>query len=201
MVTCYVKNSVDIPILSEGHVGSFISFDGFTSPNEHIAIVIGEYQNKSPLVRIHSECLTGDIFGSHRCDCGAQLQEALKQMCEEGGILLYLRQEGRGIGLYAKLDAYSLQDKGFDTFEANKKLNFPEDGRDFSVAANMLTALGITNCRLMTNNPEKVMALQEHGILVDEVISTGVYMTKHNQQYLIAKANKKNHSIKLKLSA
>ncbi|WP_340617998.1 GTP cyclohydrolase II [Xenorhabdus entomophaga] len=201
MITCCVKNSVDIPILSEGHIGSFVSFDGFASPNEHIAIVMGEYQNKSPLVRIHSECLTGDIFGSHRCDCGAQLQEALQQMCEEGGILLYLRQEGRGIGLYSKLDAYSLQDKGLDTFEANKQLNFPEDGRDFSVAASMLNALGVTNCRLMTNNPEKVTSLQKNGIQVDEVISTGVYMTKHNQHYLMAKANKKNHAIKLKLSA
>ncbi|TRX75748.1 GTP cyclohydrolase II [Pseudomonas mangiferae] len=201
MGACRVRNTVEIPILSDGHVGTFVSFEGFEMPNEHVAIVIGSLQQEAPLVRIHSECLTGDIFGSHRCDCGAQLHEALERMTEEGGVLLYLRQEGRGIGLYAKLAAYRLQDAGMDTFEANRHLNLPEDGRDFGDAANMLKALGVQRCRLMTNNPEKVEALQRLGIQVSEVISTGVFMTAHNQRYLRAKASKKNHSIKLDLSA
>jgi len=161
MCACSVRDFVEIPILSHGHVGKFFSFDGLEAPEEHVAIVIGSLEQKSPLVRIHSECLTGDIFGSHRCDCGAQLNEALERMTEEGGVLLYLRQEGRGIGLYAKLAAYRLQDGGLDTFEANRQLSFPDDGRDFTAAAQMLTALGVKRCRLMTNNPEKVEAL--HG--------------------------------------
>lgn len=194
-----VKNTVDIPILQGGKVGNFVSFDGFSPSEEHIAIVVGDVTQQAPLVRIHSECLTGDIFGSHRCDCGAQLNEALERMADEGGVLLYLRQEGRGIGLYAKLDAYRLQDTGLDTFEANRRLDLPEDGRDFAIAAGMLRGLGITRCRLMTNNPDKVATLRKHGIQVDEVISTGVFLTEHNRHYLAAKIAKKNHDINLGL--
>lgn len=194
-----VKNTVEIPILSGGHVGSFVSFEGFSPSEEHIAIVVGDVQQHSPLVRIHSECLTGDIFGSHRCDCGAQLNEALQRMTDEGGVLLYLRQEGRGIGLYAKLAAYRLQDTGLDTFEANRQLDLPEDGRDFAIAAGMLRGLGISRCRLMTNNPDKVATLRQHGIQVDEVIATGVFLTEHNRHYLMAKIAKKQHAIDLDL--
>lgn len=201
MCACLVRSSVEIPILSGGHVGRFVSFDGLESPEEHIAIVMGSVEQEAPLVRIHSECLTGDIFGSHRCDCGAQLHEAMERIAEAGGVLLYLRQEGRGIGLYAKLAAYRLQDGGMDTFEANRHLNFPDDCRDFGAAAQMLEALGVRRCRLMTNNPEKVEALRAFGLQVDEVIPTGVFVTKHNQNYLLAKANKKNHAIRLDLSA
>lgn len=199
MCACRIRNYVEIPILPNGHVGKFFSFDGLASPEEHVAIVMGPLEHESPLVRVHSECLTGDIFGSHRCDCGAQLNEALERMSEEGGVLLYLRQEGRGIGLYAKLAAYRLQDSGLDTFEANRRLSFPDDGRDFTVAAQMLTALGVKRCRLMTNNPEKVEALQAFGLQVDEVIPTGIFVTAHNRNYLLAKAQKKNHAIKLDL--
>lgn len=194
-----IRNCVEIPILPNGHVGKFFSFDGLESPEEHVAIVMGSLEQESPLVRVHSECLTGDIFGSHRCDCGAQLNEALERISEEGGVLLYLRQEGRGIGLYAKLAAYRLQDGGLDTFEANRQLSFPDDGRDFTVAAQMLAALGINRCRLMTNNPEKVEALHAFGLQVDEVIPTGIFVTAHNRNYLQAKAQKKNHAIKLDL--
>lgn len=198
MAKLRIRSSVEIPLAASGQVGKFISFDGLSTPNEHVAIQIGDRKpGVSPLVRIHSECLTGDIFGSERCDCGPQLHEALDRLSQEGGFLLYLRQEGRGIGLYAKLDAYRLQDRGIDTFEANVRLSYPEDARDFSDAAAMLEALGVDRCRLITNNPDKVAALRERGIRVDGVIPTGVFLTRHNRHYLHAKALKKNHSINL----
>jgi len=197
MCTYSVKEAVDIPILPQGHIGKFISFNGINPPEEHFAIVFGSLKQNAPLVRIHSECLTGDIFGSHRCDCGAQLNEALERMAEKGGVLLYLRQEGRGIGLYAKLSAYRLQSQGLDTFEANRQLNYPDDCRDFTVAAEMLKAIDVKRCRLMTNNPEKMEALCKHGVHVEEMIPTGVFVTAHNQCYLQAKAKQKKHAIKL----
>jgi GTP cyclohydrolase II len=196
MQKCYVRDTINIPILSGGNMASFVSFAGLGTAKEHVAITVGDLSG-SPLVRIHSECLTGDVFGSHRCDCGPQLRESLELIVKDGGALIYLRQEGRGIGLYEKLAAYRLQDTGLDTFEANTHLNHPEDGRDFSDAANMLTALGVGKCRLMTNNPDKVSALQEAGIFVEQVIPTGVFLTKYNERYLSAKADKKKHSIDL----
>jgi GTP cyclohydrolase II len=197
MCACRVSSAVEIPILANGQVGTFVSFEGLVPGEEHIAIMMEPLDQDAPLVRLHSECLTGDIFASQRCDCGAQLHEALERMGREGGVLLYLRQEGRGIGLYAKLAAYRLQDSGLDTFEANRRLNFPDDGRDFTAAAQMLRALRIERCRLITNNPDKVDALRELGIEVQEVIPTGVYVTEHNRGYLQAKAQQKNHAIKL----
>jgi len=194
-----VKEAVKIPILSGEYIGTFVAFDGLGSNEEHIAIVLGPLNQEAPLVRLHSECLTGDVFGSHRCDCGAQLHEALERMAVEGGVLIYLRQEGRGIGLYAKLTAYRLQDDGMDTFEANRHLNFPDDCREFSVAAQILKALNITRCRLMTNNPDKVEALRKCGINIDDIIPTGVFITAHNERYLHAKAKKKNHTIDFSL--
>lgn len=167
----------------------FIGFDGLDDA-EHIAIRI---RGRSPdlsrpaLVRLHSECLTGDIFGSARCDCGRQLQEAVEQMAEDGGIVLYLRQEGRGIGLYAKLDAYRLQDRGFDTYAANRQLNLPEDARNFGLAAQMLLALNIRRIRLLTNNPEKVRQLRAAGIKIVEIRRTSVFVTDGNRAYLQAK--------------
>lgn len=189
---CRVRDIVNINILSKGVPVNFVSFHGLNAEKEHIAIVAGDL-GESPLVRIHSECLTGDVFGSQRCDCGAQLHEALEIITSDGGVLLYLRQEGRGIGLYEKLSAYRLQDKGMDTFEANRHLNHPEDARNFNDAVKMLKALDIKSCRLITNNPDKVSELRASDISVEEVIPTGVFMTDYNRDYLMAKVIKKNH--------
>ena len=135
-----------------------------TNGAEHAAIYVGDMNEQSPpLVRVHSECLTGDALGSLRCDCGPQLQQALKRIQEEGrGIVLYLRQEGRGIGLFAKMQAYNLQDRGFDTLDANLALNLTGDGRDYKIAAHMLNDIGHESIRLMTNNPDKVEQLEKH---------------------------------------
>lgn len=132
------------------------TFHGLADGAEHIALAIGDPgAAEYPLVRLHSECLTGDVFGSDRCDCGPQLREAVERIAEAGGYLLYLRQEGRGIGLYNKLDAYALQDSGLDTYQANTALGLPEDGRDYTAAAQMLTTLGATTVGLLSNNPDR----------------------------------------------
>ena len=151
-----VRAQVPIPLGKGLGVGMFISFSGESLDQEHFAIRLGHPNFARPLVRIHSECMTGDLFSSLRCDCGQQLNSSLAILADQGGYLIYLRQEGRGIGLYAKLDAYGLQDEGYDTFEANTKLNFPEDMRDFSIAARMLSALHLKNVCLITNNPNKM---------------------------------------------
>jgi GTP cyclohydrolase II len=186
---CRARSPVVIPIGTDQVPAEFFGFDGLEG-GEHIAIrVPGRCPDPSqaPLVRLHSECMTGDVFGSARCDCGRQLNEALEQLAVEGGVLLYLRQEGRGIGLYAKLEAYRLQDRGVDTYAANRQLNFPEDARDFSVAAQMLFALNIDRIRLLTNNPDKVSQLRAAGIDIAEVRRTGVFVTDSNRAYLQAK--------------
>lgn len=191
-----VRTEVDISLASGG-VATFYSFTGFARHAEHACLRFGDKNDKTPLVRLHSECLTGDIFGSLRCDCGNQLKEAIDVLSKEGGILLYLKQEGRGIGLYHKLEAYKLQDMGLDTFEANKKLNFPEDARSFECAAQMLKAIDVHRIRLLTNNPDKKNALEKFGIEVEDVINTGVFANAHNIFYLKAKAEKHHHAIKL----
>ena len=145
------------------------------------------------MVRLHSECLTGDVFGSMRCECGSQIDEAMKFFAQHGGILLYMRQEGRDIGLYNKIEAYALQDTGLDTFEANIALGLPEDNRDFRASAEMLQALGCTRIHLLTNNPLKCSSLQEAGIHIQHRQSTGYYPTLHNQGYLDAKQTKGGH--------
>jgi GTP cyclohydrolase II len=150
-----------------------------------------------PLVRVHSECLTGDVFGSARCDCGPQLDEALRRVAADGGVVLYLRQEGRGIGLYNKLDAYLLQDDGLDTFEANRRIGRGADERDYTVATEMLSALGITRIRLLTNNPDKVSQLAAHGVTVVEPVRTEVHLTPENLRYLRAKAGVAGHALRL----
>ena len=172
----------------------FISFSNLSDGGEHFALVFGERYFQAPLVRIHSECMTGDVFGSKRCDCGPQLTEALNACAVQGGLVIYLRQEGRGIGLYNKLDAYLLQDKGLDTFQANERLGFHDDLRNFEVAGEMLHALNISKIRLLTNNPAKVTELSRLGIEVTQ-IRTGVFRTPFNQKYLQAKITKTNHSI------
>ncbi|GAA3753092.1 GTP cyclohydrolase II [Streptomyces tremellae] len=178
-----------------------VTFTGIPDGGEHVALVVppppSAAQAPVPLVRLHSECLTGDIFGSTRCDCGPQLDEALRRMAVEGGVLLYLRQEGRGIGLYNKLDAYVLQDRGNDTFEANRLLGRGEDERDYTSAAAMLQALGLEQIRVLTNNPDKVRQLRRHGITVREAIPTRVHLTADNARYLQAKAAYGGHTLDL----
>ncbi|MFP1759016.1 GTP cyclohydrolase II RibA [Lonsdalea quercina] len=155
--------------------------------------------NKPVLVRIHSECITGDVFGSHRCDCGYQLKEAIRKIDTKGcGVIIYLRQEGRGIGLYSKLDSYALQIRGVDTFKANEILGFKDDLRDYNDAVLMLKALRITNVELLTNNPDKIRSLQSKDIVVSKVIPTGVFLTECNKNYLQSKVDKKNHTIDIK---
>ncbi len=162
---------------------------------EHLALVMGKVDDGSPvLVRAHSECLTGDVFGSQRCDCGPQLAYAMQQIEKEGrGILLYLRQEGRGIGLTSKLQAYALQDLGLDTVEANQHLGFPADGRSYQVAAEMLKASGVQNIRLLTNNPRKVAGLAECGIEIVERLPIEVEASTENLRYLQTKQHKLGH--------
>ncbi len=176
-----------------------LSFTDLKTDKEHVALVFkqADTQQTTPLVRIHSECLTGDVFGSSRCDCGEQLNEAIEKMAEQGGIILYMRQEGRGIGLYNKLDAYQLQIKGIDTYSANNQLGFDDDLRDFAEAAQMLNAMGVSQLKLLSNNPRKQDALKQHGIKVTEMQSTGVYRKQDNHYYLETKATRGKHRLKL----
>lgn len=145
------------------------------------------------LVRLHSQCLTGDLFGSLRCDCGWQLNAAMQQINQNGGILLYLRQEGRGIGLMDKIKAYALQEQGLDTLEANHRLGFPADLRDYGIAAQMLKALGVQEIKLLTNNPHKISSLEQYGIQVKERVPLQVQPTENNQRYLAVKKEKLGH--------
>jgi GTP cyclohydrolase II len=161
---------------------------------EHVALIIGAFGGKPPLVRLHSECLTGDVFGSLKCDCGPQLREALRLIgAAGGGILLYLRQEGRGIGLANKLRAYALQDRGFDTVDANTRLGFADDERDYEHAAAILRALGISEVRLLTNKPAKVEGLEQAGIRVAERVAHHMPSNPHNADYLATKRKKSGH--------
>lgn len=194
--TTAVRRRVEIPIGEGGMRGIFISFDDLPDGREHFAVALGRIDpDQPPLVRLHSECMTGDVFGSHRCDCGPQLREALYRLHTEGGYLLYLRQEGRGIGLYAKFDAYHLQSQGLDTYEANRHLNYPDDMRSYDSAAAMLKALDVPAVRLLTNNPDKAAQLQAHGIEVVKRVPTGLYVTAHNRRYLEAKVRRTRHSL------
>ncbi|MGW3287602.1 GTP cyclohydrolase II [Streptomyces sp. NPDC001002] len=175
-----------------------VTFHGLTDGQEHVAVVLGQpAPGTTPLVRLHSECLTGDVFGSARCDCGPQLREAVERIAERGGVLLYLRQEGRGIGLYNKLDAYALQDQGLDTYEANAALGLPEDARDYTAAAQMLRSLGIDELDLLSNNPDKADQLRSLGISVRDRVPTGVFKTAHNVRYLRAKVLQTHHTLPL----
>ncbi|RDI66510.1 GTP cyclohydrolase II [Nocardia pseudobrasiliensis] len=199
--TATVRTSVRIPLtFGDGYSASAeaVTFDGLADGKEHLALLLGNRPlSRTPLVRLHSECLTGDVFGSARCDCGPQLREAVERIAETGGILLYLRQEGRDIGLYNKLDAYALQDQGLDTYQANTALGLPEDGRDYRAAAQMLSALGVAAVDLLTNNPDKPRQLRTHGIEVRETVPTGVHATPSNLRYLRAKAEHTGHTIRL----
>ena len=171
-----------------------LAFRASDDGQEHVALVVGAFGGHPPLVRLHSECLTGDVFGSLKCDCGPQLREALRIIgTAGGGVLLYLRQEGRGIGLSNKVRAYSLQDRGLDTVDANRRLGFADDERDYGHAAAMLRALGIDRVRLLTNNPEKVAALEGAGIEVSERVAHQMPANPHNADYLATKRKKSGH--------
>lgn len=171
-----------------------VAFRAPDDGSEHIALLVGAPGGKPPLVRLHSECLTGDVFGSLKCDCGPQLHAALDLIAAAGGgVLLYLRQEGRGIGLANKLRAYALQDQGLDTVDANRRLGFEDDARDYGLAAAMLRALGIAEVRLLTNNPGKVAGLKSEGIGVVERVPHHMPANPHNADYLATKRKKSGH--------
>ena len=187
-----------VPVPTAWGAATIYSFTGLPDGKEHFVLGFGDWMSQEvPLVRVHSECITGDLFQSRRCDCGEQLGEALRCLGLVGGLLVYLRQEGRGIGLYNKLDAYQLQLQGMDTFQANRALGLPEDGRDYSVAVSLFKALGVERFRLLTNNPDKVRQLQAGGLFVVEAVPTGTYLKKENADYLRAKVEVTGHTIAL----
>jgi len=164
-----------------------VAFESGVAEQPHLALTTPGFKDRTPLVRVHSECWTGDVVGSLKCDCGPQLEASLQRISEEGGAVIYLRQEGRGIGLVEKLKAYNLQDQGMDTFEANQALGHSKDGRRFDVAASILHELGWNRIRLLTNNPEKVSDLQSAGIEIEEVMPLVVPANEHNRRYMEAK--------------
>jgi GTP cyclohydrolase II len=192
-----VRTEVGLPLrFTDGYTcqARVITFHGLADGREHLALGLGD-RVPTPLVRLHSECLTGEVFGSERCDCGPQLREAVERIASFGGYLLYLRQEGRGIGLYDKIDAYALQDGGLDTYQANRALGHAEDERDYTVAGQMLGALGVRRLRLLTNNPDKVRQLTALGLDVVEQVPTGVHVSAANLGYLVAKARHGEHEL------
>ena len=203
---------MSVPLrFSDGYstVARVFSFDGLDDGQEHLAFGLGDWaaavtsagRRPVPLVRPHSECLTGDVFGSQRCDCGPQLREAVERIAETGGYLLYLRQEGRGIGLYAKLEAYALQDTGLDTYEANVALGHREDERSYLAAAQMLHALGVSRVDLLSNNPDKARQLRRFGVSVASLVPTAVHLSHANARYLATKAERGEHTLDIPLSA
>lgn len=182
--------------VSASETTEIVAFRSPDEPREHVALIVGKRDTSPPVVRLHSECLTGDVLGSLKCDCGPQLHEALHQISDAPwGILLYLRQEGRGIGLVNKLRAYALQDQGFDTVDANVRLGFAIDARDFSVAAHMLDVLGVAEVRLLTNNPQKVAGLEAAGIKVAERLPIILPANPHNERYLATKRDRTGHQL------
>ena len=192
-VTLIARARLPLEDVADAQVAAFRSSD---DGQEHVALIVGAFGGKPPLVRLHSECLTGDVFGSLKCDCGPQLKDALRLIAAGGGgVLLYLKQEGRGIGLGNKLRAYALQDRGFDTVEANVRLGFADDERDYHHAAAILRQLGVEEVRLLTNNPAKVEALESAGIAVAERVGHQMPVNPHNADYLATKRNKSGHLI------
>jgi 3,4-dihydroxy 2-butanone 4-phosphate synthase/GTP cyclohydrolase II len=196
-MTATVRTSVTLPVRLHGWSGvaDVLTFDGLADGAEHLAIRLGT-PGAVPLVRVHSECLTGDVFGSGRCDCGDQLDTAMRMIAEAGrGVLLYLRQEGRGIGLANKLHAYALQEKGLDTVEANVQLGLPVDKRDYGIGSQILRDLGLTKLRIMTNNPKKIYGIEGYGLTVVEEVPLKVEAGEHNRKYLETKKKKLGHKL------
>jgi GTP cyclohydrolase II len=210
--TATIRTQVPVPLhFGDGYTATarVFTFDGLVDGQENLALGLGDraapltstVRGRVPLVRPHSECLTGDVFGSQRCDCGAQLREGVERITDSGGYLLYLRQEGRGIGLYAKIDAYALQDTGLDTYEANLALGHREDERSYLVAAQMLKALGVTEMTLLSNNPDKALQLRRFGVNVTARVPTGLHLSATNARYLATKAARGAHTLDVPLSA
>ncbi|WP_435831636.1 GTP cyclohydrolase II [Catellatospora methionotrophica] len=205
-----VRTQVQVPLrFPDGYstTARVVTFTGLVDGREHLALGLGDHATALrrdaddlpvPLVRPHSECLTGDVFGSQRCDCGPQLREAAERITIAGGFLLYLRQEGRGIGLYAKMEAYALQDTGLDTYEANVALGHDEDARDYTVAAQMLHALDVSRVALLSNNPDKAEQLTRLGVAVTERVPTAVHLSPANAGYLATKARHAAHTLQLR---
>jgi GTP cyclohydrolase II len=202
-----IRTRVELPLqFADGYAADarVFTFDGLVDDRQHLAFALGDHtapqpadERRVPLIRPHSECLTGDVFGSQRCDCGPQLREAVERIAAAGGYLLYLRQEGRGIGLYSKLDAYALQDTGVDTYEANLALGHGADERSYVAAAQMLQALGVSRVALLSNNPDKARQLRSCGVTVVEQVPTGVYVSAANHRYLKTKARRGRHTLDL----
>ncbi|WP_339388523.1 GTP cyclohydrolase II [Vibrio caribbeanicus] len=200
VIMAEVRARVDFKVGANSDIeAELLSFRGLLTDKEHVAVIFkkADLNQDVPLVRMHSECLTGDVFHSSRCDCGEQLDETIRRMAESGGIILYLRQEGRGIGLYNKIDAYKLQSEGMNTYEANNHLGFGDDLRDFTEAAQMLLALKLDKVRLVTNNPKKIQDLQACGIEISEVVHTSAHIKEGNEGYLKAKISHGKHKLKL----
>jgi len=205
--TATIRTQLELPLrFADGYTtdARVFSFDGLVDGGEHLAFALGDRTILHPeddarvsLIRPHSECLTGDVFGSERCDCGAQLREAVERIAAAGGYLLYLRQEGRGIGLYSKLEAYALQEHGVDTYDANLALGHDEDERSYVAAAQMLHALGVSRVALLSNNPDKALQLRSCGVTVVEQVPTGVHVSAANHRYLETKARRGGHTLEL----
>lgn len=195
----FIRRSADAHLPTPFGDFKIIAYENDINPDVHIVLVMGEIKPDEPvLVRVHSECLTGDLFGSLRCDCGPQLYSALKKISSaKKGVLLYLRQEGRGIGLLNKIKAYSLQEKGYDTVEANRKLGFPPDLREYGIGAQILKDVGVGKMRLMTNNPKKIVGLQGYGIQIVERVPLEVEPNNINLNYLIIKKKKLGHLLNI----
>jgi GTP cyclohydrolase II len=195
-----IRRRIRVPLrLADDYstTATVISFTGLTDAQQHVALELGRPAvARLPLVRLHSECLTGDVFGSQRCDCGPQLREAVERITKHGGYVLYLRQEGRGIGLYDKLDAYALQDRGLDTYEANLALGHRADERDYTSAAQMLHALGANRIALLSNNPDKGAQLARLGITIARQVPTALHLTGTNAAYLATKARRGGHDLR-----
>lgn len=196
-----ISREVEVQLPTEWGDFRMIAYTHISKNEQHLALVKGEWEKDEPvLVRVHSSCLTGDIFGSCRCDCGPQLHKAMEMIDKEGkGVIVYMNQEGRGIGLLNKLKAYKLQEQGRDTVEANLELGFKMDERDYGVGAQILRDLGITKLRLMTNNPTKRAGLMGYGLEIVENVPMEIKSNKHNQLYLQTKRDKLGHSLKLDL--
>jgi GTP cyclohydrolase II len=194
-----IRRRIRIPLRFPGGystTATVVSFGGLADDQQHLALELGRPAASGlPLVRLHSECLTGDVFGSQRCDCGPQLREAVMRITKHGGYVLYLRQEGRGIGLYGKLDAYALQDGGLDTYDANLALGHRADERDYASAAQMLHALGASRIRLLSNNPDKGAQLEALGITISGQVPTALHLTEANAAYLAAKTWRGGHDL------
>jgi GTP cyclohydrolase II len=194
-----IRRRIGIPLrLADDYstTATVVTFTGLADAQQHVALELGRLAAaRLPLVRLHSECLTGDVFGSQRCDCGPQLREAVERIAEHGGYVLYLRQEGRGIGLYDKLDAYALQDRGLDTYDANLALGHRADERDYTSAAQMLHALGANRIALLSNNPDKGAQLARLGITIARQVPTALHLTETNAVYLTTKARRGGHDL------